>query len=127
MSSGNSAVEVIKSGLKVTSSPIPSAEQLRAYEEISTGMASEIVGMAQVEQSSYIFGRDDKRRRDDRYRLAGLFCGLIAFAAMLFLVAFLARLGSDSVALAVCGFGIATIVSSFIVGNKLKNNKSIEN
>src|SRR4051794_5845681 len=74
--------------LKITATkthigPMPSVEVAAGYEQLLPGSIERMFKMAEKDQEAYISSNAEKIRRDDRFRIVCLTCGLVALVLIL--------------------------------------------
>jgi hypothetical protein len=70
--------------------------------------------MAESDQAAFIASHADQQRRDDRFRLCALSCGVAALLAILAVVILLVHWKEPWAAIATAGLGVTGIVAAFV-------------
>jgi uncharacterized membrane protein len=94
--------------------PLPPPQILSGYEQIMPGAAERIFKMAEANNSANIGFAEKSMRHEFVYKVAGLFCGIIALIGLVAGATYCASIGANKVAYAMLGVGIVGTVSVFV-------------
>lgn len=119
-------VQIIQQ-LRHFSGPLPSPENLLNYDKVTPGAANRIIEMAEKNQEHRLYINKIMAESDVKKSLRGQIFGF-AIAAIAFTVATIcAFLDQKEIGIAAIGFSLVSIVSTFVLGRKSKDNtKKIE-
>ncbi len=98
------------------SGPLPSPSTLKDYDEVLPGLAERIVRLTEGEQEHRHEIVELAVRRSARLKDRGQIMGMIALVLMLSFCAYLAAIGSPSIAGWVAVGLIAAVVGIFVIG-----------
>jgi uncharacterized membrane protein len=119
-------VQIIQQ-LRHFSGPLPSPDNLLNYDKVTPGAANRIIEMAEKNQEHRLYINRVLAESDVKKSLRGQIFGF-AIAAIAFTVATIcAFLDQKEIGIASIGFSLVSIVSTFVLGRKSKDNtKKIE-
>ena len=119
-------VQIIQQ-LRHFSGPLPSPDNLLNYDKVTPGAANRIIEMAEKNQEHRLYINRVLAESDVKKSLRGQIFGF-AIAAIAFTVATIcAFLDQKEIGMASIGFSLVSIVSTFVLGRKSKDNtKKIE-
>jgi uncharacterized membrane protein len=115
------SVQIIQQ-LRHFSGPLPSPENLLNYDKVTPGAANRIIEMAEKNQEHRLYINKIIAESDVKKSLRGQIFGF-AIAAIAFTVATIcAFLDQKEIGIAAIGFSLVSIVSTFVLGRKSKDN-----
>lgn len=122
---GNSQLEIIEERFRSHQGPLPSPDDLKAYDQVMPGLAERIVRQAEKEQEFRHNTNKDLIDREFTLRGRGQILAILALAMMLAIVAMMVWFGFATEGVLLGGSIIVGVITVFVTG-KNSDNKSME-